>query len=91
MAPRDSGESHRGVTPLEVLVDLCFVVAVAQSAAQLRIAVINGTALAGDAEYGLLFFLIWWAWVCFTCFASAYDTDDVPFRLLTLVHIAGVC
>ncbi len=27
MAPRDSGESHRGVTPLELLVDLCFVVA----------------------------------------------------------------
>jgi len=90
MAPRDSGESHRGVTPLELLVDLCFVVAVAQSAAQLRIAVINGTALAGVAEYGLLFFLIWWAWVSFTWFASAYDTDDVPFRLLTLVHIAGV-
>jgi low temperature requirement protein LtrA len=55
------------------------------------VATVDGTALAGDAEYGLLFFLIWWAWVCFTCFASAYDTDDVPFRLLTLVHIAGVC
>lgn len=38
----------------------------------------------------LNFFLIWWAWVSFTWFASAYDTDDVPFRLLTLVHIAGV-
>ncbi|MFG2815726.1 low temperature requirement protein A [Streptomyces sp. NPDC048410] len=30
-----------------------------------------------------------WAWMNFTWFASAYDTDDVPYRLLTLLQIAG--
>ena len=36
MVGRDAGEAHRGVSPLELLVDLCFVVAVAQAAVQLR-------------------------------------------------------
>jgi low temperature requirement protein LtrA len=33
---------------------------------------------------------LWWAWGNFTWFASAYDTDDVPYRLLTLLQMAGV-
>jgi low temperature requirement protein LtrA len=37
-----------------------------------------------------VFFAIWWAWVNFTWFASAYDTDDVAYRLLTFVQIVGV-
>src|SRR5215212_5600913 len=37
----------------------------------------------------MVFFAIWWAWMNFTCFASAYDCDDVPYRLATLVQIAG--
>ena len=37
-----------------------------------------------------MFFAIWWAWVNFTWFASAYDVDDVPYRLLTFVQIVGV-
>src|SRR5262249_34270657 len=37
-----------------------------------------------------VFFGLWWAWVHFTGFASAYDTDDVPYRLLTLLQMAGV-
>jgi low temperature requirement protein LtrA len=36
-----------------------------------------------------LFFAIWWAWMNFSWFASAYDTDDVPYRLTTLIQIAG--
>jgi low temperature requirement protein LtrA len=38
----------------------------------------------------MVFFAIWWAWMNFTWFASAYDTDDVPYRLLTLLQMAGV-
>jgi low temperature requirement protein LtrA len=38
----------------------------------------------------MTFFAIWWAWMNFTWFASAYDTDDVLYRLLTFVQIAGV-
>ena len=34
--------------------------------------------------YGMVFFAIWWAWMNFTWFASAYDVDDVPYRLTML-------
>jgi low temperature requirement protein LtrA len=37
-----------------------------------------------------VFFAIWWAWMNFTWFASSYDTDDVPYRLLTLLQMGGV-
>ena len=37
----------------------------------------------------MMFFAIWWAWMSFTWFATAYDTDDVPYRLLTFVQMAG--
>jgi low temperature requirement protein LtrA len=47
----------------------------------------RGHALAG---YAAVFFGLWWAWVNFTWFASAYDTDDVPYRLPTLLQMAGV-
>jgi low temperature requirement protein LtrA len=36
MRPRDPGEPHRVATPLELLFDLCFVVAVAQASAHLH-------------------------------------------------------
>ena len=38
----------------------------------------------------MAFFAIWWAWMNFTWFASAYDNDDVLYRVVTLVQIAGV-
>jgi low temperature requirement protein LtrA len=37
----------------------------------------------------MVFFAIWWGWINFSWFASAFDTDDVPYRLATLVQIAG--
>jgi low temperature requirement protein LtrA len=90
MVARDRAEPHRAATPLELLFDLSFVVAVAQAAATLHHEVIEGHAGDGVLGYALVFFAIWWAWMNFTWFASAYDTDDVPYRLLTLVQIAGV-
>lgn len=90
MVARDPGQEHRAATPLELLFDLCFVVAVAQAAAQLAHGIEAdhvGPAILG---YAMVFFAIWWAWMNFTWFASAYDTDDVPYRLLTLVQMAGV-
>ena len=35
-------------------------------------------------------FAIMWAWVNFTWFASAYDTDDWLFRVMTMVQMVGV-
>ena len=37
----------------------------------------------------MVFFAIWWAWVNYSWFASAYDTDDIIFRLLTFVVMTG--
>jgi Bacterial low temperature requirement A protein (LtrA) len=90
MSGRDPGEAHRASTPLELLFDLTFVIAVARAAGQLHEALAHahvGLALAG---YAAVFFGLWWAWVNFTWFASAYDTDDVPCRLLTLLQMAGL-
>ncbi len=90
MTGRPVDEEHRVATPLELLFDLTFVVAVAQVAAELAHGIADGQV--GDSLLGYLmvFFAIWWAWMNFTWFASAYDTDDVPYRLLTLVQMAGV-
>ncbi|MFB7761913.1 low temperature requirement protein A [Streptomyces xiamenensis] len=90
MRGRDPGEAHRAATPLELLFDLTFVVAVSQAAAQLHHALAEGRTGPGLFGYAAVFFAIWWAWMNFTWFASAYDTDDVPYRLLTLLQMAGV-
>ena len=37
----------------------------------------------------MTWFAIWWAWLNYTWFASAYDNDDVVFRLLTFVIMVG--
>ncbi len=43
----------------------------------------------GIVGFLALFFAVWWAWMNFTWFASAHDSDDFAFRLLTLVPMAG--
>ncbi|MGV1007904.1 MAG: low temperature requirement protein A [Dermatophilaceae bacterium] len=86
---RDRTEAHRAATPLELLFDLSFVVAVAAAAANLH----HGLAEAHWSNLGgylAVFFAIWWAWMNYTWFASAYDTNDVLFRVMTLVQMAGV-
>jgi low temperature requirement protein LtrA len=89
MVARPTDEEHRSATVLELFFDLCFVVAVAQAAAALHHEVADGHVGDGVVGYATVFFAIWWAWMNFTWFASAYDTDDVPYRLTTLVQIAG--
>jgi low temperature requirement protein LtrA len=90
LTARGRGESHRVASPLELFFDLCFVVAVAQAGAQLVHAVAEGHTGEGILNYAMVFFAIWWAWMNFTWFASAYDNDDVLYRVVTLVQIAGV-
>ena len=90
MTARDPEEEHRASTTLELFFDLCFVVAVSLAATQLHHALAEGHVGHGLAGYLPVFFGIWWAWMNFTWFASAYDTDDLPYRLTTLVQIAGV-
>ena len=89
MLPRSRDEPHRASTPLELLFDLCFVVAVSRAGAALEEKIGHGHVGAGAVAYCMVFFAIWWAWMNFTWFASAYDTDDVPYRLGVMVQIAG--
>ncbi|MEY9950769.1 low temperature requirement protein LtrA [Leifsonia sp. EB34] len=90
MSGRSTDEENRVSSPLELLFDLTFVVAVAQVSAQLARATEQGHALTSVGPYLMVFFAIWWAWMNFTWFASAYDTDDVPYRLMTMVQMGGV-
>jgi len=89
MTARSTAEPHRASTPLELFFDLCFVVAVAQAAALLHHDVAEDHVGHGVLAYLMVFFAIWWAWMGFTWFASAYDTDDDVYRLTALVTITG--
>ncbi|MHB9401458.1 low temperature requirement protein A [Mesorhizobium sp. RSR380A] len=40
--------------------------------------------------FGFASFAICWAWINFSWFSSAYDTDDWIFRLVTMVQMIGV-
>jgi len=89
MRARSPHEPHRAATPLELLFDLVFVVAIAEAASGLHHAIAQNHAGGGLIGYAMVFFAIWWAWMNFTWFASAYDTDDLPYRLAVFVQITG--
>mgnify|MGYP001590584372 CR=1 FL=1 len=90
MVGRSRDENHRAATPLELLFDLTFVAAFGIAGNELA----HGIAEAhyGGAITGFLFamFAIVWAWVNYSWFASAFDTDDWLYRVLTMVQMAGV-
>lgn len=65
--------------------------AVALAAAELHHDLAQGTVGHAVLAYLITFFAVWWAWVNFTWFASAYDTDDVLYRLLTCRWVAFWC
>ncbi|POX57018.1 hypothetical protein C3489_01845 [Streptomyces sp. Ru71] len=90
LTSRGREEAHRVASPLELFFDLCFVVAISQAGAQLVHFLAEGHAGQGILNYAMVFFAIWWAWMNFSWFASAYDNDDVLYRVVTLVQIAGV-
>lgn len=89
MPPRDPDEAHRSATPLELLFDLVAVIAIAAAAAALHHSIAENHALEGVPRYLMCFFAIWWAWMNFTWFASAYDNDDTLYRVLTMVMMGG--
>jgi len=89
MSGRSADEEHRASTPLELFFDLVVVIAVAAAAGSLEHAVAAGDIGAATLGYALTFFAIWWAWMGFTWFANAYDTDDVPYRIAVFVQMTG--
>ena len=90
MGGRDRHQAHRAATPLELLFDLTFVVSFGLAASQLAHALAEGHYSVALLGFGLASFGICWAWTNFTWFASAYDTDDWIFRLVTMVQMMGV-
>ena len=90
MGGRDPQQPHRTATPLELLFDLTFVIAFGAAASQYAHAVAEGHLKTGLLGFGFSAFAISWAWINFSWFASAYDTDDWIFRVITMVQMIGV-
>ena len=90
MGGRDPHQAHRTATPLDFLFNLTFVVAFGIAADKLAHFLTEGHVPAGLVGFGFATFAISWAWIQFSWFASAYDTDDWIFRLSTMVQMVGV-
>ena len=89
LAPRDPHEQNRVASPLELFTDLCYVVAIAQGALTLEHEIVEGHVANGLIWFAASFFAIFWAWLNFVWFNSAYDPDDTIHRVLTLLQILG--
>jgi low temperature requirement protein LtrA len=90
MSGRDPHEDHRVATPLELLFDLTFVIAFGVSASELAHMLAENHIGAGLAGFAFSTFAVCWAWINFSWFASAYDTDDWVYRLTTMLQMVGV-
>jgi low temperature requirement protein LtrA len=90
MSGRDPHEEHRVATPLELLFDLTFVVAFGIAASEFAHMLSENHVGAGLLGFSFAVFAICWAWINFTWFASAYDTDDWIYRLMTMLQMVGV-
>jgi len=71
MTPRGAAERRRAATPLDLLFDLCFAVAVSFAASHLHARLAAGDCAHAVLSHSLVIFAIWWAWMNFTWFASA--------------------
>lgn len=90
MIGRDPEEPGRVSSPLELLFDLTFVVAVGTSASYFAEMVAAGHPGKAVAAFILAMFAIVNAWINFSWFASAFATDDWLYRVLTMVQMIGV-
>lgn len=90
MSGRDPHDEHRPATPLELLFDLTFVIALGVAGSELAHLLAEGHYRAGLISFAVAMFAVIWAWIEYTWFASAYDTDDWVYRLLTMVQMMGV-
>ncbi|MFK0132384.1 low temperature requirement protein A [Streptomyces rubiginosohelvolus] len=86
MTGRDAGETHRVATPLELLFDLTFVVAVGTAAHQFAEMLAEGHAAPAVLAFLYTMLAISIAWISFSWFASAFGTDDWLYRALTMVR-----
>jgi low temperature requirement protein LtrA len=90
MGGRDPCELHRVATPLELLFDLTFATCFGFAASQFAPVLAEGRYAAALIGFGFASAAICWAWIGFSWFSSAYDTDDWIFRVVTMVQMIGV-
>ncbi|MFJ4963151.1 low temperature requirement protein A [Streptomyces sp. NPDC088729] len=90
MTGRDPNEPGRVASPLELLFDLTFVVAVGTAASRFAELLAEGDPGDAVAAFVLAMFAISVAWISFSWFASAFATDDWLYRALTMVQMIGV-
>ncbi|MGO4443816.1 low temperature requirement protein A [Mycobacterium sp. 2YAF39] len=90
MSGRDPDELNRVATPLELLFDLTFVIAFGIAANEFAHMLAENHVGAGLLGFSLATFAVCWAWINFSWFASAYDTDDWIYRLMTMLQMVGV-
>lgn len=90
MIGRDPDDQHRVSTALELLFDLAFAAAFGIAGSQFAHVLAEGHVAVGLGAMAFSMFAIVWAWINFTWFASAYDTDDWFYRVTTMVQMTGV-
>lgn len=90
MVGRDPHESGRVATTLELFFDLVFVVAFSVAGVQVAHALSAGHFFVASAGFIFSTFAAIWAWINFSWFASAFDTDDWFFRITTMCQMIGV-
>ena len=90
MAGRNPHETHRVATPLELLFDLTFATSFSLAASRFADVLAAGHTVSALLGFAFASFAICWAWINFSWFSSAYDTDDWIFRIVTMVQMVGV-
>lgn len=90
MVGRDPGEPHRAASSLELLYDLTLVVTFSQAGTQMAHLLEIGHFAAALGAFAFATFGICWAWINYSWLASAFDNDDVFFRIATMVQMMGV-
>ncbi len=90
MSGRDINEANRVSSPLEVFFDLIFAISLAVVGQQMSLLLARGEFSPALLSFAIAMGGVCWAWMSYSWFASAYDTDDVLFRIATFIHIVGV-
>lgn len=90
MTGRGHGEAHRVASPLELLFDLVFAAAFGVAGSLFAHGIAAGHSVEALGAFIFAVVAIVWAWINYSWFASAFDTDDWFFRVLTMVQMSGV-
>ncbi|MFK4790279.1 low temperature requirement protein A [Microbacterium sp. ZW T5_56] len=90
MLGRSTTEHGRVASPLELLFDLVFAAAFGVLGTQFAHGIAIGEMMPALGAFAFGGAAIIWAWINYSWFASAFDTDDWAFRLMTMLQMAGV-